>query len=436
MTRIRITILVLLLGGIFSPTEAFELTPQKSISFSGQFFIYSNDKESRFRLSSVVEETKKSVLTLLGEKSDHWKYPIVMVATPSSAAMPNRTASSVRLIEVEDGFKVECDFCLDGDPGKVRLEYQMVRSILLEFAYRNQPPTRDGEQYVEPPAWLIQGAVEIFHRQETEGHSDVYKALIESDHAPSLEELLRQNTWNLDSTSAALYQACSVALVQLLVDLPNGRANLVNYLRDATRDNSKIEDLKKHFPALGAGGQSLSKWWTLSLARLSATERYRGLSLDQTDQRLKSLLVLQLPGEKKGEIRKFNFDQFNIYLKIKESKLALAQIGTGLLALQAVANPQLQWVVFEYQKICIELGRGMTKGMADRIKAIETNRTQTLQRFNAIDDYMNWFEATQGTVRSNSFNAYLKAATELSGRQTRRQDPISRYLDSLEMEFQ
>ena len=414
----------------------FELLPKKSISYSGQFIIYSDDRESRFRLTGVVEEIKKKLLTLLGEKSDHWKRPIVMSATRANAAMPNQLVSSVRLIEVEDGFKIEFDFCLDGDPSEVRLEHQIVRAILLEYTYRTQPPIKEGDRYVEPPTWMVEGVVDIFHRSEVGNRSDIYKALVESDHAPTLEELLTQNTSNLDSTSLALYQACSVALVQLLVELPNGRANLVSYLRDINRDNSRIVDLKKHFPALGAAGQSLDKWWTLSLARLSATERYRGLSMEETDQRLKGLLTLQLPGVKKGEVRKFTLDQFNAFIKIKESKLALAQMNAGLQSLQVVANPQLQFVVLEYQKICIELGKGMTRGISEQIVATENNRKKIVQRASDIEDYMNWVEATQGTVKSGAFTAYLKTAAELSGYHPRRQDAISRYMDNLEIEFQ
>ena len=180
----------------------------------------------------------------------------------------------------------------------------------------------------------------------------------------------------------------------------------------------------------------MDKWWTLSLARLSATERYRGLSMEETDQRLKGLLTLQLPGVKKGEVRKFTLDQFNAFIKIKESKLALAQMNAGLQSLQVVANPQLQFVVLEYQKICIELGKGMTRGISEQIVATENNRKKIVQRASDIEDYMNWVEATQGTVKSGAFTAYLKTAAELSGYHPRRQDAISRYMDNLEIEFQ
>ncbi|MEI8340237.1 MAG: hypothetical protein WCH43_01720 [Verrucomicrobiota bacterium] len=427
---------LLLLATLVRPGRAVEALQKKSISTSGQFVVYCDDLASRLRLTGFVEETKKEVLELIGGKKDHWKSPIVVNVDRMSAASPGGAVSQVRLLEVEDGFKVELDFRLGADPLEVRLEQQIVRAILLEYSYRGQSSPKAGTAYVEPPAWLVEGAVEIFHSRDAGTRADVYKALIESNRAPKLEDFLSQNISDMDSTSLALYQACAVALVQLLVDLPNGHANLSAYLCDTSRDNSRIDDLKKHFPALGAGGQSLEKWWTLSLARLSASERYRGLSLQETDQRISSLLTIQLPAPKGGEIKKFTIDQFKDYLKVKESRVVMNQMSAGFLALQQAGNPELRPVVMEYQAISGELAHGKTRRIKERIVAAETARGMILKRMKDIEDFMNWFEATQVTARSTSFDAYLKTATELAAPQPRRQDAISRYLDSVEIEFQ
>jgi len=427
---------VLLTAATAFPARAVEMLQKKSISTSGQFIVYCDDLAARLRLTGFVEETKKAVLELLGEKKDRWKSPIVINVDRTNAAAPGIPVSRVQLLEVEDGFKVELDFCLGADPTAVRLEQQIVRAILLEYSYRGQSPPKAGTAYVEPPAWLVEGAVEIFHSRDAGTEADLYKALIESNRVPKLEEILAQNISDLDSTSLALYQACAVGLVQLLVDLPNGRANLAGYLRDTSRENSRIDDLKKQFPSLGQGGQSLEKWWTLSLARLSASERYRGLSLQETDQRISALLTLQLPAVKGGEVKRFAIDQFKEFLKAKESRIALSQMNAGFLALQQIGNPQLRPVIIEYQKISGELARGRTHGIAEQITATESNRRMILQRMASIEDYMNWFEATQVTARSTSFDAYLKTASELAAPQPRRQDAISRYLDSVEIEFQ
>jgi hypothetical protein len=48
-----------------------------------------------------------------------------------------------------------------------------------------------------------------------------------------------------------------------------------------------------------------------------------------------------------------------------------------------------------------------------------------------IDDYMNWFEATQAKTGSGVFADYLRTAAERD-KTSRRRDAISVYLDALE----
>ena len=52
-----------------------------------------------------------------------------------------------------------------------------------------------------------------------------------------------------------------------------------------------------------------------------------------------------------------------------------------------------------------------------------------------IDDYMNWFEATQLETRSGIFAEYLNAADKMRAAAPRRHDPLSIYLDALEQQF-
>jgi hypothetical protein len=54
---------------------------------------------------------------------------------------------------------------------------------------------------------------------------------------------------------------------------------------------------------------------------------------------------------------------------------------------------------------------------------------------NKIDDYMNWFEATQARTKSGAFAEYLGAAKEKNDA-PRRYDAISIYMDALAGQFQ
>jgi hypothetical protein len=56
-------------------------------------------------------------------------------------------------------------------------------------------------------------------------------------------------------------------------------------------------------------------------------------------------------------------------------------------------------------------------------------------RMNDVDDYMNWFEATQLKTKSGIFSNYLKAVEEQRD-VPRRRDALSVYLDSFELQVQ
>ena len=49
-------------------------------------------------------------------------------------------------------------------------------------------------------------------------------------------------------------------------------------------------------------------------------------------------------------------------------------------------------------------------------------------------DYLNWYEATQTKTMSGAFSQLLEAAKSADAPQPRRRDPISVYLDSIEVE--
>ena len=53
---------------------------------------------------------------------------------------------------------------------------------------------------------------------------------------------------------------------------------------------------------------------------------------------------------------------------------------------------------------------------------------------NEVDDYLNWYEATQTKTMSGAFSQLLEAAKSADEPQPRRRDPISVYLDSIEVE--
>src|SRR5207244_10840254 len=119
--------------------------------------------------------------------------------------------------------------------------------------------------------------------------------------------------------------------------LPDGRAVVAAYVRDMPHADSNLAaNLIKHFPALGGSEQSLEKWWALSMARFAASDRYHGLSLEESEKQLAALLTLEIPAQ--GENKKFSLGEFRQFVKIPAGHEALKQKTAELIALSAQAH--------------------------------------------------------------------------------------------------
>src|SRR5436189_279038 len=113
-------------------------------------------------------------------------------------------------------------------------------------------------------------------------------------------------------------------------------------------------------------------------------------------------------------------------------KMALNQLNRDLLVFVAQANPVLRPIAREYEQITALLARGKRKGVAKHLSHLDATRKQLAARMSDIDDYMNWFEATQMKNGSGNFTDYLKAVDQSQSSPSKRHDPLSVYVDALE----
>lgn len=421
-----------LLAWLAAPAALAIDLSQRSISGNKQFTVYCPDAELRLRVASFAAEVKAETLALLGE-SDRWKHPIVLTL---DRAADGAQPMAFGLYATEVGFKVQIDVRIGaGDLAEVNLRKQLVRALFLEFAYREKPElVRGGMAYREAPWWLLEGALELFQRRDRGADADLFKTIIAANRLPPIEQFLVEKPQEFGSTAQAMDRACAMCLVQLLLEQTRGRANLANLLRhlpDGSDD--PVAALVRDFPAL-TDGQSLQKWWTLSLARFAAADRYKGLSAEETDAELASLLVFEVPGAQPGEKKIVGIDAFAELVKKPASRAAFIAGQASLVALSARANVLFRSVIADYERIFASLARGKTRGIKDQLAKAERYRELVLRRKQDIADYMNWFEATQMEVRSDAFEGYLKVANELAA-PVKRNDPVTEYLDEVEREM-
>jgi hypothetical protein len=409
---------------------------QRSDSSSRQFTIYCEDVALRQRVASFAEEVKSDLAQLLAEDRDgtRWRTPIIITLERATTLQRETPPVVVRPVQSAFGFRIEINVRIGEDPAAVHLQKQIVRALLLGYSYGTGGLGR-GDHFVEAPWWVVEGALQIFRRRDLGVDSGLFKRLVSTGQLPPIEDFLVEKPAELGPAALAMDSSCAMALVELLLEQPGGRDSLARLLREWPHGNREpVTALTSAFPAL-ITGQTIQRWWTLSLARLAASDRHEGLTLEETNRELTAQIRLTVTTSKSGERRTFRLEDYREFIKLPASREVLRARQTALVALSARANALFRPVIAEYEQIVMLLSRGKSRGVDQRLAKAESYRQEVLRRLAQIEDYMNWFEATQLGIRSDAFDSYLKTAAEIAEQENRASDQITRYLDQLEREL-
>jgi hypothetical protein len=416
---------------LFSNGALLSAPLERSLSTSRQFIVYGANRPWRGAVSDLAEQTKSNLLRVLQQR-DEWKTPIVINLQFPQANLPEIPPTALHFSQTGFGLKLQLDLIVTGEADAAAMQREMLRAILLELIYRNRPDLAPGTVFVQPPDWLLDGLLATAPDQDKAPLVEAITPLVNSNKTLSLQEFLRQKPANLDSPARLLYRAYSLALLQLLLDQPSGRSRLATYIGKLARaSNDPLADLKAQFPAMASDeGDTL---WKQHVARFTSTNRFQLLTFVETDSKLEELLRIKFPGVS-GSAKEMRLEDF-LRTKVSPVQAAVLRgVSQNLMLLSASAHPVMRPLVAEYQEIARLASRNKRGGLAQRLSRLKTTRTKIVGRMSEIDDYMNWFEATQSNTKSGVFIDYLKAAGESAER--RRHDPLSVYLDAMEEQFQ
>jgi uncharacterized membrane-anchored protein YhcB (DUF1043 family) len=402
---------------------------EHSTSPSRQFVIYGADAKIRGAISGLAEQTKTNLLGLLRQRDD-WKTPVVVNLQSQQANVPEIPPSDLRFSQTGFGIKLQLDLTISKNVDVSLVERELLRAILLEMVYREQPHIVVGAVLVEPPDWLIDGALALAPGRE---RGPLIEAVVNTEKPLPLEKFLQQRPGFLDSTGRTLYRAYAFALVQMLLDEKNGGAQLAKYI-DHLYDSSNdlLADLKAQFPLLANDAE---RTWQLALSRLKSLQTFRLLTFAESEQRLEELLSVKI-SEPKKPVKLVKLEELAQHKPSASEKMALDQLKRDLMFIVPQTNPVLRPIGREYQEIAELLARGKRRGVPKRLSRLELTRQQLAARMTEIDDYMNWFEATQMNSGSGSFTGYLKAMDQSQLPAPRRHDPLSIYVNALEDQFE
>jgi hypothetical protein len=423
-----------LLCVLVSARAARPSPPERSISTSRQFLVYGADVRLRGAICELAEEAKRDVLQLL-DRRDEWTTPIVVHAQYPQSNRPEAARAALSFAQTGFGLRLQLDLTISSDASRLEIRRELLHAILLEMIYRRKTTLPAGASYVSPPDWLLDG---IPPRQSDFDQGELINLLrppLNAHKITPLEEFLRPRKLSgFDAPSRSLYRAYSFALVDLLLHLPEGRGRLDRFIADlSSTSNDPMADLGDHFPEL-LDADRAEKAWSSHIAWLAAGQSFQMFSAEETERKLGELLSSRIPGTARES--RFRLDEYPRFIRNAPAKLALARLSLELSALTLRASPMYRQLICDYEKITALLARGKTIGVADRLTRLQESRNRIAARVQKIDDYMNWFEATQSRGPSGAFTDYLKAAERASQPERKRRDPISVYLDVLETQLQ
>ena len=402
---------------------------EHSTSPSRQFVVYGPDAKVRGAISGLAEQTKTNLLGLLRQHDD-WKTSVVVNLQPQQANVPEIPPADLRFSQTGFGIKLQLDLTISKSVDVSVVEQELLRAILLEMIYRKQPHIIAGAVLVEPPDWLIDGALALSPGRD---RGPLIEAVGNTEKPLPLEKFLRQHPGLIDSAGRTLYRAYAFALIQMLLDEKNGGTQLAKYIDHLSdSSNDPLADLKAQFPVLADDAE---RTWQLGLSRLKSRQTFRLLTFAESEQRLDELLRVKL-SEPKKPVKLVRLDELTQHKLSASEKMALDQLKRDLMFLVPQTNPVLRPIGREYQELAALLARRKRRGVQKRLSRLELTRQQLAARMTEIDDYLNWFEATQMNSGSGNFTGYLRAVDQSRVAAPRRHDPLSVYVDALEDQFE
>lgn len=350
----------------------------------------------------------------------------------------------------------------------------LLRALLVEqilIPYWQETSAFRLEQ-VSPPDWLLYGFDQLIRHRRGGSPSSYYRGFLTSNQILKPAEVFAvTDAASLDPVRHAIFRASSSAMVEALLDQPDGDVALRAVLGELGQPGARpIESLlRQHFPAFREMDQGLEKWWALELATLGQQQSFEYLDRDETERLLDEALTLRFeavtvakPVTEEGQVPKRRVldlfkakapapenetmpasepfigtvDQYDLYLKRPEANKQLAQAYDRIQALKRVGFPLYRPVFVAYEKAIVRLTRGDTKDLAAEFTSIAEMRRKIYETLLRTEDYLNHFEATRAPRRSGAFDDYMKIRRAFDERPApKRKDPISRHLDALEWEF-
>jgi hypothetical protein len=421
------------------PASAASAVPEVIFSRTKQFRVSGGDSLVRGTVALLAEETKDELLRLTGEP-DEWKVPVtIRLHGKAGDPLPARTVS-MRLLVVEGVKELQLDAHLSRGVEQERFKRAVTEALLYERALRTDSGG-DSEQPLLVPPWLSDGLREATAWRLNQSDRRLYEALFKRGGLFKIEDLfaMGENAFEeMDGATRAAYPVSSGALVMALLEQPQGREGFRAFLSEVAAYQGEMPGLlRKHFPELNLSETSLAKWWALQLAAKGGLNLLTDiLTIQQTETALAEALRLNFRTAE-GIVQQKELAAWPELAALEEPEriAAVRPAQDALVRLSYRCFPSYRPLLAEYQLVLDAIAKNKTRGVAERLAALDGTRATMVARAARARDYLDWFEITRARETSGAFDDYQRLKERLKANPHQRKDNLSAYLDRMDRIF-
>lgn len=411
-------------SGAGAQTVAPELLKpeNRTVSSSKQFTVFGGTRQERSDLARRAERLKEGLQKEMGI-GVNWRDPILLILTPGDAVRLRQPRVFVQVFDADEaGRKIEVNLSPGALQDQALVDGGIVRAVLLEVSLQRQK--FEGDRFVEPPSWLVSAMTAALARGDAVPAAPVYSALLEGKGMPKLQRFLKENSEAMRGRAREIHAAQSYALYRALSESEGGKARIQENLTLAEPSRDPVDRFGQTWPDLLAEPDRVARIWALSVARLASPERTDIVS--SSDSATKLNAVIDSLSTPESEL-----DPAGAMLELArtpEGRFRFEQAATELRRLGFRAHPLYAALIEEYREMFDGLARKKRRGFAAKFNEAEDLRWALNDRSNEITDYLNWYQANA----PSSEPAVNLANVPPPEPAVRRNDAVSRYLDSVE----
>jgi hypothetical protein len=409
------------------------------LSRSGQFRISGSDAATRGTAANLAEETKDELLRLTEEK-DEWKVPIrIVLMGERGSPVPKRETVLLRPTFDESGFQLQLLVHLSRDLRREPFKRAVTEALVFARGIQDQPRAESGVSFRVPP-WFVEGLQEATAWRLKQSDRKLYDALFQHGGFFELQDLfaLSESEYaSIDAVSKAAFRVSAGALVMALIEQPDGKTGIRDFLGDLASYQGEIPGLlRRHFPDLNLSETSLSKLWLMQLAIKGTAPLTESLGVMQTERLLNAALLLRHK-DAEGMLREIPISDWESLAELTGlDRIEAVRIAQDeLIRLSYRSFPSYRILLLEYQALLSDFAKGKTIGMAESLQILSETRQTMVVKAERARDFMDWFEITRARETSGAFDDYLSLKARLKSQPNSKADSLSKYLDRLDPLF-